>query len=61
MRPKSRVKLVMESLHAALVKSSQYPWFWMNGEITGERVGDVHLRIADKRAARAERGAATDD
>ena len=51
----------MESLHAALVKSSQYPWFWMNGEITGERVNDVHLRIADKRAARAERGAATDD
>ena len=39
----------------------QYPWFWMNGEFTGERVNDVHLRIADKRAARAERGAATDD
>ena len=39
----------------------QYSWFWMNGEFTGERINDVHLRIADKRAARAERGAATDD
>ena len=39
----------------------QYPWFWVNGEFTGERVNDVHLGIADKRAARAERGAATDD
>ena len=38
----------------------QYPWFWVNGEFTGERVNDVHLGIADKRAARAERGAATD-
>ena len=39
----------------------QYPWFWMNGEFTGERVNDVHFRIADKRAARAERGVATDE
>ena len=39
----------------------QYPWFWMNGEFTGNRVNDAHLRIADKRAARAERRAITDD
>ena len=38
----------------------QYPWFWMNGKFTGERVNDVHFRIADRRAARAERGATTD-
>ena len=38
----------------------QYPWFWMNGEFTGERVNDVHLRIAGKRVARAERGASSD-
>ncbi len=38
----------------------QYPWFWRNGKFTGERVNDVHMRIADKRAARAERGIATD-
>ena len=39
----------------------QFPWFWKNGKFTGERVNDVHLRNADKRAARAERGAHTDD
>ena len=38
----------------------QYPWFWVNGKFTGERVNDVHLRIADKRRARAERGADSD-
>ena len=40
---------------------AQFPWFWMNGKFTAERVNDVHLRIADKRAARAETGANTDD
>lgn len=39
----------------------QFPWFWTNGKFTGERVNDVHLRIADKRAARAEGRANTDD
>ena len=38
----------------------QYPWFWTDGKFTGERVNDVHLSIADKRAARAERGASAD-
>ena len=37
-----------------------FPWFWMNGKFTGERVNDVHLRIADKRRARAESGANSD-
>ena len=39
----------------------QYPWFWMNGKFTGERVNDVHFGITDKRTARAERGAFADD
>ena len=30
----------------------QYPWFWKNDEFTGERINDVHLSIAEKRAAR---------
>ena len=38
-----------------------FPWFWNNGKFTGERVNDVHLRSADKRAARAERRPNTDD
>ena len=32
----------------------------MNDKFTGEWVNDVHLRIADKRAAREERGTTTD-
>lgn len=31
----------------------QYPWFWRDGGFTGDRVNDVHLSIAEKRAARA--------
>lgn len=30
----------------------QYPWYWNDGKFTGERVNDVHLTNADKRAAR---------
>ena len=29
----------------------QFPWFWENGTFTGERVNDVHLANAEKRAA----------
>ncbi len=32
--------------------SGQFPWFWKNGEFTGERVNDVHLSIESKRTAR---------
>ena len=31
----------------------QFPWFWNRDKFTGERVNDVHLTIAEKRAARA--------
>ncbi len=30
----------------------QFPWFWENGKFTGDRVNDVHLANAEKRAAR---------
>ena len=36
---------------------AQYPWFWENGKFTGERVNDVHLTLAEKRAARETAGA----
>ena len=36
---------------------TQYPWFWENGKFTGERVNDVHLTLAEKRAARETAGA----
>jgi len=41
-------------------EESKFPWFWMSGNFTGERVNDMHLRIADKRTARTERGADAD-
>ena len=41
-------------------EEGQFPWFWRNGQFTGERVNDMHLRIADKRNARVERGADSD-
>jgi hypothetical protein len=31
-----------------------YPWFWPNGEFTGERVNDVHLSNDEKQAARGK-------
>ena len=30
----------------------RFPWFWKDGEFTGERVNDVHLTNAEKRVAR---------
>lgn len=35
---------------------SQFPWFWDNGKFTGERINDVHLTHAEKRAARDRAG-----
>ncbi len=31
-----------------------FPWFWSEGEYTGDRVNDVHLAVAEKRAARRQ-------
>ena len=33
-------------------EQGRFPWFWDNGKFTGERINDVHLTIAEKRAAR---------
>ena len=34
----------------------QFPWFWKNGTLTGERVNNVHLTNAEKRTAREATG-----
>jgi hypothetical protein len=36
----------------SLRPKKQFPWFWRDGHFTGERVNDVHLINAEKRAAR---------
>ena len=33
-------------------EQERFPWFWNNGEFTGERVNNVHLTNTDKHAAR---------
>lgn len=33
----------------------QYPWFWDGSTFTGDRLNDVHLTLAEKRAAREAR------
>ncbi len=40
----------------SLRPEEQFPWFWKNGEFTGERVNDCHYTNTEKRAARAPRG-----
>ena len=37
-------------------EQAQFPWFWNNDKFTGERVNNVHLTIAEKRAARDRAG-----
>jgi hypothetical protein len=34
----------------------EFPWFWKNGAFTGDRINDVHLTNAQKRAAREKAG-----
>ena len=35
--------------------ANRFPWFWSNGEFTGDRVNDVHLNLEQKREARGLR------
>ena len=37
-------------------EQARFPWFWNNGRFTGERVNDIHLSNAEKRAAREQAG-----
>ena len=32
-------------------EADRFPWFWNNGDFTGDRVNDVHLSLAQKRDA----------
>jgi hypothetical protein len=34
----------------------QFPWFWKSSVFTGDRINDVHLANAQKRAAREKLG-----
>ena len=38
-------------------EQEHFPWFWKNGEFTGDRVNEVHLTVAEKQNARESKGA----
>jgi hypothetical protein len=40
----------------SLRSREQFPWFWRDGEFRGERVNDIHLTNAQRRAAQAAKG-----
>ena len=35
-------------------EQERFPWFWRDGEFTGERVNDVHFPVPDKREAQIQ-------
>ena len=35
-------------------EQEKFPWFWRDGEFTAERVNDIHLTVAKKRAAQQQ-------
>ena len=43
LRAKPNVNWRKDRGKEALRDSTQYPWFWLNGSFTGERINDVHI------------------
>ena len=39
--------------HRELRPQADYPWFWPNGQFTGDRLNDQHLTVAEKHTARS--------
>ena len=37
-----------------LREQEHFPWFWRDGEFTGERLNDIHLTVIDKRKRREQ-------
>lgn len=52
LRAKPNIKWSKDRGKEPMRVQAQFPWFWNNGKFTGERVNDVHLTNAAKRAAR---------
>ena len=40
----------------AKTRPGTFPWFWKNGAFTGDRINDMHLTNAQKRAAQDKAG-----
>jgi hypothetical protein len=55
LRWKPNIKWNKDRGKEPLRPKEQYPWFWQDGEFTGDRVNDIHLSINDKQKARKEK------
>ena len=51
LRWKPNIKWSKDRGKETLRPKEQYPWFWKNGEFTGDRVNDIHLTNEEKRQA----------
>ena len=52
LRAKPNVKWNKDRGKEPLREQDQFPWFWRNGEFTGERINKIHLTSNEKRTAR---------
>ena len=52
LRAKPNIKWNKDRGKEPLRKQDQFPWFWRNGEFTGERTNEIHLTSIEKRTAR---------
>ena len=52
LRKPPRIKWTKDHGKEPRREREDYPWFWLDGAFTGERVNDVHLTHAEKYAAR---------
>jgi len=54
LRWKPNIKWGKDRGKEPLRSQDQYPWFWKNGEFTGDRFNSIHLSNGEKRKAREE-------
>ena len=52
LRAKPNIKWNKDRGKEPLRDQDQFPWFWRNGEFTGERINEIHLTSIEKRTAR---------
>ena len=52
LRAKPNIKWGKDRGKEPMRDQDQFPWFWRDGQFTGERINDVHLTIEEKRKAR---------
>ena len=52
LRAKPNIKWNKDRGKEPLREQDQFPWFWRNGEFTGERINEIHFTSIEKRTAR---------